>query len=121
MSDIESPVWIDGAKTVLSCKASNCTGDAQVTWVTLCKDGTKFEVSENPSTDKEEEEPLMSREYEVTRNIVSHKKGKLHDVTTKLTFIPSISKHLNTTVICKIYDNKKVMEKTYDPKSILGK
>ncbi|XP_073492217.1 uncharacterized protein [Aquarana catesbeiana] len=121
MGDIESPVWIDGAKTTLSCKASNCTGDAQVTWVILSKDGSRLEVSENPSTDKEEEEPLMSREYEVTRNIVNKKKGKLKDVTTKLTFIPSISRHLGTTVTCKVLDNKETMEKTYDPKSILAK
>ncbi|XP_077306260.1 uncharacterized protein LOC143925671 [Lithobates pipiens] len=121
MGDIESPVWIDGAKTVLSCKASNCTGDAQVIWVIQSKDGTRLEVSENPSTDMEEEEALMSMEYKVTRNIVSQKKGKLHDVTTKLTFIPSMSRHLWTTVTCRISDNKEVMEKTYGPNSILAK
>ncbi|XP_077303641.1 uncharacterized protein LOC143923709 isoform X2 [Lithobates pipiens] len=121
MGDIESPVWIDGVKTVLSCKALNCTVSAKVTWVIQSKDGTRLEVSENPSTDLEEEEPLMSREYKVTRNIVKQKKGKLHDVTTKLTFIPSMSRHLWTTVTCRISDNKEVMEKTYDPNSILAK
>ncbi|XP_072273052.1 uncharacterized protein [Pyxicephalus adspersus] len=33
VSAIEVPVWTDGEKTTLTCRASNCTKDVQVTWV----------------------------------------------------------------------------------------
>ncbi|CAI9535213.1 unnamed protein product, partial [Staurois parvus] len=67
MKDIESPVWSDGEKTTLSCEAFNCTGDVKVTWVIKLKDGNQHEVSDTGSNDNEEDQPLMSREYQVTK------------------------------------------------------
>ncbi|CAI9612647.1 unnamed protein product, partial [Staurois parvus] len=67
MKDIECPIWSDGEKTTLSCEAFNCTGDVTMTWVIKFKDGTQHEVSDTGSNDNEEDQPLMSREYQVTK------------------------------------------------------
>ncbi|XP_018424889.1 PREDICTED: uncharacterized protein LOC108797735 [Nanorana parkeri] len=119
VNDIESPVWVDGEKTTLPCKASNCTGDVQVAWVIKLRDGTELEVSDTRSGDKEEEQPLLSREYHVTSDRDSQK-SKGH-VTTKLTFIPSISRHLGSTITCRIIHKNKPVEKTCEIKSIYAK
>ncbi|PIO16314.1 hypothetical protein AB205_0192160 [Aquarana catesbeiana] len=119
VKDIESPVWIYGQKTTLNCEAFNCTGDVKVIWVIKLRDGTQHEVSDMGSSDKEEEQPLMSREYEVTKEYDSQKmKGH---VTTKLTFIPIISRHLGSTVSCRIVHQKKPVEKKFEVKSIYAK
>ncbi|XP_040212172.1 uncharacterized protein LOC120943117 [Rana temporaria] len=119
VKDIESPGWIDGEKTALCCEAFHCTEDVKVTWVIKLRDGTQHEVSDTGLSDKEEEQPLMSREYQVTKEHDSQKmKGH---VTTKLTFIPSISRHLGSSVSCKIVHQKKPVEKTFEVKSIYAK
>ncbi|XP_068099758.1 uncharacterized protein [Hyperolius riggenbachi] len=121
VTEIEGPVWRDGEKTSLSCKAIGCSKDVQVTWVIEGRGGTRVEVSEAPPRDgeapprdEEEAQPLMSREYEVTNEWTRNN----HDLTTKLTFIPSISRHLGSTVTCKITHGKDTEERTYKPKSI---
>ncbi|KAM5151725.1 uncharacterized protein ACMZJ9_009971, partial [Mantella aurantiaca] len=119
VDDIESPVWIDGEKTTLSCKASNCTGDVKATWSIKFRDGSQIEVSDAGSGDKEEEQPLLSREYLVTNEWKSQNPQK--PLTTKLTFIPSISRHLGSTVTCRISHKKKSVEKTCEIKSIHAK
>ncbi|CAI9536990.1 unnamed protein product, partial [Staurois parvus] len=119
MKDIESPVWSDGEKTTLSCEAFNCTGDVKVTWVIKLKDGTQHEVSDTGSNDNEEDQSLMSREYQVTKE---HDRQKMKGhVTTKLTFIPSISRYLGSTVSCRIVHQKKPVEKTFEVKTIHAK
>ncbi|XP_072273051.1 uncharacterized protein [Pyxicephalus adspersus] len=120
VSDIEDPVWTDGEKTTLTCRASNCTKDVQVTWVIQDRDGNKYEVSDTVSGDKEEEQPLMLREYQVTKEKLNHRKEH-HDVTTKLTFIPSISRHLGCTVTCRLTHQKNTEEKICEVKSINAK
>ncbi|CAI9612648.1 unnamed protein product [Staurois parvus] len=117
MKDIECPIWSDGEKTTLSCEAFNCTGDVTMTWVIKFKDGTQHEVSDTGSNDNEEDQPLMSREYQVTKEYDSMK----GHVTTKLTFIPSISRHLGSAVSCRIVHQKKPVEKTLEVKTIHAK
>ncbi|XP_077303636.1 uncharacterized protein LOC143923705 isoform X2 [Lithobates pipiens] len=119
VKDIESPVWIVGEKTILSCEAFHCTGDVKVTWVIKLRDGTLHEVSDMGSSDKEEEQPLMSREYQVTKEL-DNQKMKGH-VTTKLTFIPSISRHVGSSVSCRIVHQKKSVEKIFGIESIYAK
>ncbi|XP_068103247.1 uncharacterized protein [Hyperolius riggenbachi] len=121
VTEIEGPVWRDGEKTTLSCKAIGCRKDVQVTWVIESRGGTRVEVSEAPPRDgeapprdEEEAQPLMSREYEVTNEWTRNN----HDVTTKLTFIPSISRNLGSTVTCRVIHREKQEERTYKPKSI---
>ncbi|XP_073491232.1 uncharacterized protein [Aquarana catesbeiana] len=119
VKDIESPVWIVGEKTVLKCEAFHCTGAVKVTWVIKLRDGTKHEVSDVGSSDKEQEQPLMSREYQVTKECDSQKmKGHM---ITKLTFIPSISRHVGSSVSCRIVHQTKSVEKNLGIKSIYAK
>ncbi|XP_072272976.1 uncharacterized protein [Pyxicephalus adspersus] len=120
VSDIEVPVWTDGEKTTLTCRASNCTKDVQVTWVIQGRDGSKYEVSDTVSGDNEEEQPLILREYQVTKEKLNLRKEH-HDVTTKLTFIPSISRHLGCTVTCRLTHQKNTEEKICEVKSIIAK
>ncbi|XP_075035149.1 uncharacterized protein LOC142097314 isoform X2 [Mixophyes fleayi] len=122
VSNIQGAKLVDGEKTTLFCTASNSSQNTLVTWIIKNKDGTMCEVSESPAGDKEEEQPLMSREYMVTmEKIPSQKKKGLYDVTTKLTFIPSISRHLGANVTCKVVSDKKAEEKNYEFKSIHAK
>ncbi|XP_075037398.1 uncharacterized protein LOC142098451 [Mixophyes fleayi] len=122
VSNIQGATWVDGEKTTLFCTASNCIQDTLVMWIIKNKDGTMCEVSESPAGDIEEEQPLMSREYKVTmEKIPSQKKKGLYDVTTELTFIPSISRHIGANVTCRIVSKKRVDEKTYEYKSIHAK
>ncbi|XP_056389388.1 uncharacterized protein LOC130283840 isoform X2 [Hyla sarda] len=122
VSKIHGTKMIDGEKTTLYCMARNCSQETQVRWMTRNKDGTTCEITEERSGDKEEEQPLMSREYKVlTEKVASQKKRSLHDINTKLTFIPSLSRHLGSTVICKFITNKKSEEETHEIKEIYAK
>ncbi|XP_075037396.1 uncharacterized protein LOC142098449 [Mixophyes fleayi] len=122
VSNIQGAPWVDGEKTSLFCTASNCIQDTLVMWIIKHKDGTMCEVSQSPAGDKEEEQPLMSKEYKVTmEKIPSQKKKGLYDVTTELTFIPSISRHLGVNVTCKVVSDKKVEGKNYEYKSVHAK
>ncbi|XP_063791444.1 uncharacterized protein LOC134945847 isoform X2 [Pseudophryne corroboree] len=122
VGNIQSATWINGEKTTLYCTASTCAQDVLVTWAIRNKDGTTCEVSETPEGDKEEEQPLMSREYNVTTEKIPNQRRKgLYDINTKLTFIPSVSRHLGANVSCKIVADKKEEEKTYQFKSIHAK
>ncbi|XP_075687726.1 uncharacterized protein LOC142656687 [Rhinoderma darwinii] len=122
VNKIHGTKMIDGESTTLYCTACNCSRETQVKWIIKNKDGTKCEITEEESGDKEEEQPLMSMEYKVsTEKVASQKRKTFHDVTTKLIFIPSVSRHLGSTVTCKFITDKKSEEKTHELKDIYAK
>ncbi|KAG8549616.1 hypothetical protein GDO81_020491 [Engystomops pustulosus] len=106
---------IDGMKTALHCTASNCSQKTQVKWIIRTKDGTTCEITDREPDNREEEQPLMSMEYKVSTEKEASKKNKSHhDITTKLTFIPSVSRHLGSSVTCRVITQKKSQEKTLE-------
>ncbi|KAM4698674.1 uncharacterized protein WCC33_014197 [Rhinophrynus dorsalis] len=116
VNDIQGPPsCIDGQKVTLSCTAAKCTKDADVLWVIRTKGGTECQISDSPFDESEEGQPLMAREYLVTKEETTRQgqKGPC-DFTSSLTFIPSLSKHEGTTVTCRFKCGKKTEEKTYE-------
>ncbi|XP_041434143.1 uncharacterized protein LOC108704183 isoform X2 [Xenopus laevis] len=121
MGDIQGPpVWIDGEKLSLYCTTSNCSQDAKVTWIVKAQDGTESKFSEAGTGEAEEEQPLISREYIVSKTIKSQKNG-LCDYSSTFCFIPSVSRHLGTSISCKFLCGRKTQEKTFQFKSIQAK
>ncbi|XP_041432288.1 uncharacterized protein LOC108703822 [Xenopus laevis] len=123
MSDIQGPsVWIDGVKLRLYCTTSNCSHDAKVTWIVKAQDGTESEFSEAGTGEAEEEQPLISREYIVSKEkTIKSQKNGLGDYSSTFCFIPSVSRHLGTSVSCKFVCGGKTQEKTFQFKSIQAK
>ncbi|XP_041432341.1 uncharacterized protein LOC108704743 isoform X2 [Xenopus laevis] len=123
MGDIQGPpVWIDGEKLSLYCTTSNCSHDANVSWIVKAQDGTESEFSEAGTGEAEEEQPLISREYIVSKEkTIKSQKNGLCDYSSTFCFIPSVSRHLGTSVSCKFVCGGKTQEKTFQFKSIQAK
>ncbi|XP_075422596.1 uncharacterized protein LOC142463566 isoform X3 [Ascaphus truei] len=123
VSNIQGPqTWIDGEKTTMYCTASYCPEDVHVTWIVKKRDGTTCEIPEIPSVETEEEEPLMSREYLVNKKKADAVGIKgLYDFTSSFSFIPSISRHVDSSLVCKFVCGEKTEEKTFVFKSIYAK
>ncbi|XP_040297325.1 uncharacterized protein LOC121008694 [Bufo bufo] len=119
---IHGTKMIDGESTTLYCTACNCSQETRVKWIIKNKDGATCEITENELVNNEEEQPLMSMEYKAsTEKVASQKRTSLHDITTKLTFISSVSRHLGSTVTCRFITDKKSEEKTHELKDICAK
>ncbi|XP_053550152.1 LOW QUALITY PROTEIN: uncharacterized protein LOC128641641 [Bombina bombina] len=123
MNKIQGPdSWVDGEKITLYCTASHCTKDVQAAWIIKNKDGTMCEITDFTKVQSEEEEPLMAKEYEMTneRTDKPGEKGSC-DYTTSLSFIPSVSRHLDSSIICRFVCGKEKAERTFQFKSIYAK
>ncbi|KAM4024172.1 uncharacterized protein ACNLHF_025119 [Anomaloglossus baeobatrachus] len=105
VSKILGTKMMEGETTTLHCTSYNRSQETKVKWIINNKDGTTCEITETRWEDNEDQQPLMSTEYKVsTEKTSSQKKKSLHDITTKLTFIPSVSRHLGSTVTCRFTD-----------------
>ncbi|KAM4632472.1 uncharacterized protein O3C94_018990 [Discoglossus pictus] len=123
VNNIQGPeTWIDGERITLYCTASCCPQDVQVTWIIHNKDDAPCEIPESQTGESEEEQPLMSMEYVVTKKKITKpdKKGPC-DFTSSLSFIPSVSRHLGSTMGCRFKCGEKTEERTFGFKSIYGK
>ncbi|XP_053550153.1 uncharacterized protein LOC128641642 [Bombina bombina] len=123
MNKIHGPdTWVDGEKITLYCTASHCIKDVQATWIIKNKDGTMCEIADSTKVQSEEEEPLMAKEYEMT-NERTDKPGETRscDFTTSLSFIPSVSRHLDSSIICLFLCRMEKMERAFQFKSIHAK
>ncbi|XP_053550506.1 uncharacterized protein LOC128641937 [Bombina bombina] len=123
INKIQGPdTWVDGEKITLYCPASHCTKDVQATWIIKNKDGTMCEITDSTKVQSEEEEPLMAKEYEMTNERTDKpvEKGSC-DFTTSLSFIPSVSRHLDSSIICRFVCGKEKAERTFQFKSIYAK
>ncbi|CAN2390351.1 hypothetical protein PRIEUP_LOCUS387, partial [Pristimantis euphronides] len=121
VNKIHGAKLVFGERSTLYCTACNCSQETQVKWIIQHKDGATCEIAERNLGDKEEEEPLMSLEYKAsTEKVPSHKRRSCHDITTKLTFLPSVSRHLGSAVTCKFITHKKSEEVTHELNDIYG-
>uniref|UniRef100_A0A1B8Y3Z8 Ig-like domain-containing protein n=1 Tax=Xenopus tropicalis TaxID=8364 RepID=A0A1B8Y3Z8_XENTR len=123
MGDIQGPpVWRDGEKLTLYCTASSCPQDVKVFWMLKAQDGTMSEFSEAGTGEAEEEQPLISREYIVSKEKTTRpQKNGLCDYSSTFCFIPSASRHLGSSVSCKFVCGGKTQEKAFQFKAIQGK
>eukprot|EP00079_Xenopus_tropicalis_P018314 XP_004919683.2 PREDICTED: uncharacterized protein LOC101734362 [Xenopus tropicalis] len=123
MGDIQGPpVWIDGEKLTLYCTASSCPQDVKVSWMLKAQDGTESEFSEAGTGEAEEEQPLISREYIVSKEKTTRpQKNGLCDYSSTFCFIPSTSRHLGSSVSCKFVCGGKTQEKAFQFKAIQAK
>ncbi|XP_069840518.1 uncharacterized protein [Dendropsophus ebraccatus] len=122
VSKIHGAKMMSGESVTLYCTACNCPEKTQVIWTIKGKDGTTCEIAEKTSGDREEEQPLMSMEYKVSsEKVASQKRKSLQDIKTNLTFIPSVSRHLGSTVTCKFITDQKSEEETQELKDIYAK
>ncbi|KAM3917679.1 uncharacterized protein RB166_016631 [Leptodactylus fuscus] len=113
---------IEGENTALYCTACNCSQKTQVKWIIKNKDGTTCEITEKESQNNEEEQPLMPMEYKMsTEKAASQKRKSLCDITAKLSFIPSVSRHLGSSVTCSFITDKKSEARTHEIKDIYAK
>uniref|UniRef100_A0A1B8Y401 Ig-like domain-containing protein n=1 Tax=Xenopus tropicalis TaxID=8364 RepID=A0A1B8Y401_XENTR len=116
------PVWLDGEKLTLYCTASSCPQDVKVSWILKAQDGTMSEFSEAGTGEAEEEQPLISREYIVSKEKTTRpQKNGLCDYSSTFCFIPSASRHLGSSVSCKFVCGGKTQEKAFQFKAIQGK
>ncbi|KAM4632475.1 uncharacterized protein O3C94_018993 [Discoglossus pictus] len=110
VSNILRPeLWKDDDKITLSCSASDCVKDVQVTWTVTESDGNKVTVSDWKSSKEEESGQLLISDYTM-RADRSMSEG-LHNVISTLSFIPSASKHKNMKIVCKFNCDGKSKEK----------
>ncbi|KAG9470863.1 hypothetical protein GDO78_016571 [Eleutherodactylus coqui] len=122
VNKIHGTKMMDGENGSLYCTACNCSQETQVQWIIQHKDGTTCDITEKNSGDTEEGQPLMSMEYKVsTEKVPSQKRKSCYDITTTLSFIPSVSRHLGSTVTCRFTTNKKSEEATHKLKDIYAK
>eukprot|EP00079_Xenopus_tropicalis_P031628 XP_017945399.1 PREDICTED: uncharacterized protein LOC100489082 [Xenopus tropicalis] len=123
MGDIQGPpVWRDGEKLTLYCTASSCPQDVKVFWMLKAQDGTMSEFSEAGTGEAEEEQPLISREYIVSKEKTTRpQKNGLCDYSSTFCFIPSASRHLGSSVSCKFVCGGKTQEKAFQFKAIQAK
>ncbi|XP_063285630.1 uncharacterized protein LOC134571358 [Pelobates fuscus] len=122
VGDIQGPqTWIDGEKITLYCTGSNCTPNTEVEWTVQDKDGNSVTISDIVTKDTEEEQPLMSAEYLINSEKKDKPGKKVCDFTSSLSFIPSLSRHLNSTVICEFTCAEKTEQKSFKYKSIYAK
>ncbi|XP_073403355.1 uncharacterized protein [Dendrobates tinctorius] len=121
LSKIHGTKMMEGETTTLYCTACNCSQETEARWIIKNKDGTSCEITEMKWENNEDQQPLMSSEYKMsTEKTTSQKSNSLHDITTKLTFIPSVSRHLGSSVICRFTD-KGSEETTYEINDIYAK
>uniref|UniRef100_A0A8C5QXJ9 Ig-like domain-containing protein n=1 Tax=Leptobrachium leishanense TaxID=445787 RepID=A0A8C5QXJ9_9ANUR len=119
LNEIQGPKrWMAGETLTLYCTTSDWDPNTKVKWTILDKDGYIAKISEDPSQDKEEEQPLMARAYQM-KNEKKDKKGKkgVCDLASSLTFIPTLS-HLNSTVTCEVKRGKNTELKTFKPEKL---
>ncbi|MEE6522041.1 hypothetical protein FKM82_020439 [Ascaphus truei] len=102
----------DDKKVTLYCTASNCIKDVQVTWAVTERDGNTFTISDSPSREGEERDPMLGKDYTV-RTDTSEAQGQRHNVITTLRFIPNVSKHKNMEVLCKFVCDGKPKEERW--------
>ncbi|XP_066433402.1 uncharacterized protein [Eleutherodactylus coqui] len=122
VNKIHGTKMMDGENSSLYCTACNCSQETQVQWIIQHKDGTTCEITDENSGDAEEGQPLMSMEYKVsTEKVSSQKRKSCYDITTTLSFIASVSRHLGSTVTCRFITNKKSEEETHKLKDIYAK
>ncbi|KAM4631821.1 uncharacterized protein O3C94_018410 [Discoglossus pictus] len=110
VSNILRPeLWKDDDKVALSCSASDCVKDVQVTWTVTESDGNKVTIPDSQSSKDEESGQLLISDYTM-RADRSVSEG-LHNVISTLSFIPSASKHKNMKIVCKFDCDGKSKEK----------
>uniref|UniRef100_A0A8C5QVF2 Ig-like domain-containing protein n=1 Tax=Leptobrachium leishanense TaxID=445787 RepID=A0A8C5QVF2_9ANUR len=122
LNEIQGPKrWMAGETLTLYCTTSDWDPNTKVKWTILDKDGYIAKISEDPSQDKEEEQPLMARAYQM-KNEKKDKKGKkgVCDLASSLTFIPTLS-HLNSTVTCEVKRGKNTELKTFKPEKLYAR
>ncbi|CAH2307916.1 signal-regulatory beta-1-like isoform X3 [Pelobates cultripes] len=121
VGDIQGPqTWIDGEKITLYC-TSNCTPNTEVKWTIQDKDGNSVTISDIVTKDAEEKQPLMSAEYLINSEKKDKPGKKVCDFTSSLSFIPSLSRHLNSAVTCEFTCAEKTEQKSFKYKSIYAK
>ncbi|XP_053326827.1 uncharacterized protein LOC128501401 isoform X2 [Spea bombifrons] len=123
VGDIQGPpTWTAGEKMSLWCSVSDCAQDPGVKWIVTGKDGRRLALMEMPSLEAEDKEPLLSSEYAVTGE-KKEKRGKkgVFDFISSLNFIPSVSRHLGSTVECVVTCAGKTEERTFTCISVYAK
>uniref|UniRef100_A0A8C5WI76 Ig-like domain-containing protein n=1 Tax=Leptobrachium leishanense TaxID=445787 RepID=A0A8C5WI76_9ANUR len=118
--NIQGPqTWVVGEKVTLYCAASNCKKDVSVLWILKEGDGTPQEVSELPP---EKHEMIPPAEYTAVRdNTEKSDIEELLNITSSLSFVPSITKHRNLTLSCKLSSEGKTKEKSFQLKHLYAK
>ncbi|CAH2307917.1 hypothetical protein AB205_0192160 [Pelobates cultripes] len=123
VNNIQGPQsWIFGEKVTLYCAASYCKEDTLVTWILREDNGPTHKVSELLSERDSKHGMFQSADYMALRERTetSDTEG-LQDITSSLSFRPSISKHKNMVTICRLSCGGKTKQKTFQPKNLYAK
>lgn len=120
LNNIQGPqTWFSGEKVTLYCTASYCMEGTQVIWMVKSAGVTISEIGEDGADVNRDSHQSSGYVAHRERTEESDKEG-LQDVTSSLTFTPSISTHQNLSIACKILCDGKVKEKTFQHKYLYG-
>ncbi|XP_040212174.1 uncharacterized protein LOC120943121 [Rana temporaria] len=115
LMEIDGPSkLVAGEETSLYCRATKCPENTSVTWLEKRR-GKVSEIPESHEGDNEEEERLMGTQY----GVISCRDGP--NLTSSLTFRPSVTNHKDVTFICRYSCGKEKKEKTFHCRDIYAK
>ncbi|KAM8962491.1 uncharacterized protein RCH25_038042 [Pelodytes ibericus] len=123
VNNIQGPqIWNAGEKLTLYCAASYCKEDIVVMWIMVEADGAKHEIKELlPEKDSKPGSVQPSGYVAIRERTEQSDIEGLQDITTSLTFTPSIARHNNVSAVCKLACGGKTREKTFQPRKLYAK
>ncbi|PIO24583.1 hypothetical protein AB205_0031380, partial [Aquarana catesbeiana] len=115
VGEIQGPRrWIHKEKVALYCSVSYCSEDTQVMWMVEPTHGRVEEIFNNG------EDLLTDFGYMISKETEKSDKEGLLNITSLLTLIPSVSKHVGVIFTCKITSEGQTKTKEFQAKSICG-
>ncbi|XP_071978112.1 uncharacterized protein [Engystomops pustulosus] len=113
--------WTHKQKVTLQCPVSYCPEDVTVMWAVTEGDGGVQELPGAASQPIKEKEALKTCGYHLTQETEESDVEGLYNVTSIMTFIPTVIQHYGCRITCTVTCRGDTTSKTFQPKSVHAK
>ncbi|XP_075687727.1 uncharacterized protein LOC142656688 [Rhinoderma darwinii] len=108
--------WTHGKKVTLQCPVSYCPEDVTVIWTVTDRDGEVQEVS--GASTQARNKALKTSGYLLVKETDESDVDGLFNITSIITFIPTVRKHYGSLITCTVTSNGETEAKKFQPKSV---